>query len=1275
MKDFSSRFRQLENIEQLPTFRPKWRAGRPGPDRRVWVIRPDDLLVLAFDLHNLKVEVNEGEGPASLVKLGSGAAYLVVTFPPQHLAEIAYFTTVEKYPVETPKATDKEAAKPADPDAASGIETPDPPPVQAIMAGWSRLVFRVSDDDLPIPWTLEGLLAAMGQLKLSVPLNALPPKQPFSFVSDIFAVNLGQVGLASEALQSKIVTASGLVSTSEGFQSEIASASDLASGSAVGRSTNLPLRRGGQIVTASRARRRLRTLSTFLIGQTGSATQDIQVAFAEDLSIQSIVPTLLRPEPKAPTAHQTSLELPYRLLLSPNRFGAWFHALLPVTSEETGHIELWHTRLGVRRPDGTLVDGNDWRRTIRAVWTKDYPPPTTPDPGQPVDTPPHVNFPYRMSLDSFDRHNVVHLSSNFRLVDPNNPQALFEPPPIEVDLLALSALGAWLDSRGDWDFPQPHGLSVEEWRHRATLGRDHYVRVVYSGFLFPWGHRASLIKVTERQFHDDMLDRPAYLRQRMFLVVREPLKIYRNSGLSYQGPVAERIGEKYDLQMPFTAVRIKTRVSPLLDPPENDDINNLLQGCFWPNVGGQPFKFHLVATDTEGNQVDLAMPLIFVGKEETDKNYADSILPDDVVDAYATATYKNTTTLRATVPLDGQRLAFAESEAPDDTLFAAQSLTFGAEVPLEANFDSLDWRKPRFFPVVRAAEIDVPSLQSIARTSQPAGVVYASRYLKEGFEGSNAGQVFLAADPDATPLGVSFSSQGDRSGALVTPDLELSGLSRLTGPISGDLASAEVGSFNPTDWFGALSGAKLFGVFALTDILEALGFDELEKLPKFAGQSLNQVEQLIASLERLQQVLADYSVPETSTVTFLLDQLLDPSTGSMPALLSDGDVATVTSQLATLHTELGSLQSSLGSSSLPSGPKTLVKQTITSLQSGIDAVLAVAGLLQSFANGDLLPESLEARFEWRPVIKPWGPFQPSGTRNLLLAVQAAGDDFTIICSLDDFVLDIEFLILTFEKVQFRVNAGGKPEVDVQFTGFEFAGPLSFIQTLRELIPFDGFSDPPDVSVTPEGISAGFTMGLPNVGVGVFSLENLVLGAGFSVPFLGPPLSTWFRFCERENPARLTVSMFGGGFYFGITVNADGLLILEGAIEFGASISVDFGVASGGVSAMAGLYFKIEGSDATLAGYFRLRGEVRALGFISVSIELYLEMRYESGSGKCMGTATISIEIDVTLFSVTIEITATKKFAGSNGDPTFAELMDVAPDATSADWEAYCLAFT
>ena len=1250
MDIFETQFHFSSALKSYSVVRGWKHYGPPKPHSRTWVVRPDDLLVLDFNLVNLEVVASEGDGPAYVRKAGNGQAYLVVTFPPQHITEIAYFTTVENYEVSTPAATDKEPAKPEDPDNASGIEPPDDPPIPAYIAGWSRLAFRVPDDYLPFDYTLEGLLKAMNDLELNVPANALPPKEPKWTIDSALTWSLNNAGFA---LQKTSPVEFG------------------------GDGSSSPL----DVIVKARALRTIRVVNTRLggTGQSGAASRGIYDGLVEELSPGFLDRLVVRPGPAPPATTQTALEIPYRLFLSPNRYGAWFHKPDPATSEDTGHTELWHTRLGVRRKDGTLVDGDDRLRTLRAVWTSGHPPIENPALDKANYPPPHIHDPWRMSLDSFDRHNIVHLSGNFKLlVDPQKSNEFYEPTPLDVDFLALSALGGWLDTRGAWDVLPP-GLSVEEWRHRTTLGRDHYVRVVYAGFLFPWGHRASVIKVTERQFHKDLPGNPAYLRQRMFLVVNEPLRTYRNSGLKYEGD-GERKDEQYDLLMPFTAVRITTRVSPLLDRPEDDDIANKAQGCFWPRVGGEPFKFHLVATDTTGAEVEMEMPLIFVGKEETDRDHGVSIIPDsgseNTTNKYETDPWSSSNSvLRATVPLLGQKVALAESAKPDDTSFAVQSLTFGVEVPGEITYNGLDWREPRFFPVVRKAQIAVPSLQAIARTSQPASVVYAGKYLVDGFGGSNAGQVFLAADPASSKLNVAFSSQGDRSGGLITPDLELSGLSRITGPISGSIDTAAAGSFDPNEWFGAILGAKLFGVFALGDILEAFGFDELDKLPQFIGQSMNQVEQLVTDLERLHKLLTVDAVPQAAAVKALLDQLIDPSTGSIPALFEGGSVSDVTTQLSSLQSELNSLLGSISSIPLPPGPKALLSDAAGTLNDLIGVVLAAAGLIEAFASGDILPEALKARFEWRPeLMKAWGPFKPSSNRNLVLAVEASGEDFISTCSLDDFVLDLEILVLTFEKVQLRISGGAKPEVDVVFTGFEFAGPLSFVETLREVIPFDGFSDPPDVEVTPEGITAGFTMGLPNLAVGVFSLENMSLGAGFSVPFIGPPLSVWFRFCERENPARLTVCMFGGGFYFGITMNADGLFVLEGAIEFGAAISVNFGVASGSVSAMAGLYFKIEGDQGTLAGYFRLRGEVRVLGIISVCIELYLELRYETASGKCVGTATISIEIDLALFSKTVSVTCTKKFAGANADPTLRELYDVTSQNTSADWDMYCAAF-
>ena len=480
------------------------------------------------------------------------------------------------------------------------------------MSGWSRLVFRVPDDRLPIDWNLESLLLAMRSLELSVPANALPPA-PKRFGADRA---LGP--LLETATRGKFFAASavGVGRMQTAGNQRVVSA----------------LRPDAGVIAASRARRQLRVAAHALgiTEATGTATLGLHDALVDSIAAAG-TKFLLRPEPRPPSRTETSLEIPYELFLSPHRFAAWLHAPAPFTSPQGGHTELWHTRLGARQPDGTAAEGATDTRTVRAVWTTAGLTPSTPAWGKPVQKPDHVNFPYRMSMDAFDRHNVVHLSSNFRLQDPMHKNRYYEPEPIDVKLLALSSLGAWLDSRGVWDGVLPLGLSVEEWRHRATLGRDHYVRIVYRGRLFPWGHRASVVKVTERQFHSTLAGNPAYLRQRMFLIVKEPLRTYGNTGLVYDGPLADRLGEKIDLMLPFQRVRITTVVSPLLDPPEKDQIAGKAQGCFWPNVGGQPFQFHLVGTDVEGNDIDFTMPLIFVGKEETDEPYATSIVPDDVV--------------------------------------------------------------------------------------------------------------------------------------------------------------------------------------------------------------------------------------------------------------------------------------------------------------------------------------------------------------------------------------------------------------------------------------------------------------------------------------------------------------------------------------------------------------------------------------------------------------------------------------------------------------------
>ena len=94
---------------------------------------------------------------------------------------------------------------------------------------------------------------------------------------------------------------------------------------------------------------------------------------------------------------------------------------------------------------------------------------------------------------------------------------------------------------------------------------------------------------------------------------------------------------------------------------------------------------------------------------------------------------------------------------------------------------------------------------------------------------------------------------------------------------------------------------------------------------------------------------------------------------------------------------------------------------------------------------------------------------------------------------------------------------------------------------------------------------------------------------------------------------------------------------------------------------------------TFVGYFRLRGDVDVLGLISAAIELYMELVYEFHTGKMLGRATITVEVEVLFFSGSVSISAERRFAGSNGDPSLREIV-MESDGRAPAWDTYLEAF-
>ena len=613
------------------------------------VVRADDLLVMRIDLVNLALDPDESQRPRRLIRDTGGIdALLIVRFPPQHIAEMCLREL-----------------------ATGDVTDPGADHVPSIIAGESRLVFRLPGTMTSLPLTLEALL-------------------DWDRFEPVVALN-------------------------------------------------------------------------------------------EDTA------ELERPPLRPPTDQETAIELPVRIVLQPDQRATWTHRSKPFVSD--GACELWTTRL--TPPQTVLLGLPPGVTRTRAIWTPGLMPVTS------------ARNPFLMSLSATDRIEITRLSSDLRILAP---EQFITPPPLipeyvpralRTPQLMLSALGGWLRVYSEFAFPTLGGLlqllhghesspggelfSLQEWSHVAAMGRDQYVRTVQRGYLYPFGHRASLIVVSERRFAPAGSpggEAPAFLVQHSLIVPHEPERSYSHR------------------DTPFTRVVITTLSTPRLDPHSDTE-------PFVVMVNGQPFLFAVTATDREGRHVDFAVPMIFM------RAGTESMLPR-ARDLYQPV---------ATAELSNQLVAFANAGT---TAIADQPGPSTAKTA-SIKFDHRDAPDdvPAFLPRMVMATVRLPAAEMLlSGDNKSAGK--AIKYLQNFAAGGETNGVF-AEITNGLPL----AFRADRAGGIAAPVLEMTGLSVRDGavPNAAELAS---GTFSR-----ALDGlgGELLGVIKLKDIIAAVtGATELPKL-------------------------------------------------------------------------------------------------------------------------------------------------------------------------------------------------------------------------------------------------------------------------------------------------------------------------------------------------------------------------------------------------------------------------------------------------------------
>jgi hypothetical protein len=729
---------------------------------KIDLVRPDDLLNVKVEAINLRLDTSELKEPVLLVDDPAAQAYLAITFPPQTIAEHAYFEAaiIQPPPSSGPTTIPPESdPKRKDQEKATALTPLDMPgDVKARIAEPTRLVFKVPRD-ARIPFSVAGLMD-WSKLDLNVnPIAAINRDPTPDQIAKAPAIKQPAATETAIELPYRLIISP---------TSEVAWLHRPDPFTSKGRTELWHTRLTNRVAVtpenpdgvAELTRDRTASLRAIWsrdylpypepdaldpdLGRTAMSRNDRHQiviltsafhGFDVALEFGGIQPVILNP----------SIKVNFQTL-------AKFTMNVPYVPKPFEAEQVMLTPLG-----GWLKSRGHW-------------------------TPPHPAPPSRIKLEAKEVLEPVRLA--------------FSPPPrrrnafadLFVDIPSILARE-----------PEP-SLDLSEWVHIASQGRDHYVRIVYEGELWCYRHRAALIKITERKFKEHNGIVGAYMIQRMFIVVREPEKTYAET----------------DHGNPFKRVRLTTLVTPDIAEPK---IEAGTHRSFWVEVmtsqtTRERFKFHGIGYDTNGNAVDFTVPLMFVSKSDYEA-------PAPVVTYYN----KNSNIPDRDVMIPGQKVMFAKPDpANSNTQLVTETINFFMDpASVQPKMLRAAVKVPQVQQLLgtnaaTTIRLYPPYVANGFQAANKTGVF--AQIVDANYSELNP------VDPNAGLQKMQTDFRADKAGGFATPNLGVSSLSRALGPLAGKVEDAVANKFNPAEFFPKSGAAKLFGTFDLMDLLLPVAMDK-----------------------------------------------------------------------------------------------------------------------------------------------------------------------------------------------------------------------------------------------------------------------------------------------------------------------------------------------------------------------------------------------------------------------------------------------------------------
>ncbi len=648
--------------------------------------------------------------------------------------------------------------------------------------------------------------------------------------------------------------------------------------------------------------------------------------------LPSVVPHALPPDhpvtarvvPRALEVHETAIELPWGMLLSPDAGEEWLHVEpQPVSKDFKSRIpikvELWHTKL-IRKADPGRPDVP---LSVRAVWSRDK----EPEGPKELEALPSAE----------QRKAIVQQTSNFKLFYKDGHKVPTKH--IDADRLLLSSQGAYAKLKVGWSLTAfldvkdpPRPLDIVEWIHQGVWSREQYSKVSTLGYGMPCGSAITYDEEHQREFKDISDGTPvARVEGYKYCTVRQPVMEYERPPDGIAG-----VGRGWC----YRRIEISPTKTPYLAGNPKDHGGWMVLRGFDGSQESHIFKFKITAWDWDGNRTEFELPLLWASKEAAEEGIG---LPG-LVAGYTKEAVKN----RRKAILSGQKVAFAPSDENNARDVGLETNYIRFNVSLEDQKFPRGWI-PKFYPQVEESSVRLAQTAAFDTSGADGRSIFSYNrfYLDAGFRHTgadgkavNGTEVFADIFKEPTSAPPSLTFPGDKSGGLTTPSLDqIVHLSRVFGPVGrrapngGNVAfnagpsSLVGGTFNAKEFLGA--AAKLIGGVDLAEVIEDVkeAYDEIARVPKLVAETIKEIQTEVDEVRKyvddIRQLLAIINDVRKGDLKTLSDAIREQVTH-----LVEGEAEKVRAKLmALILQEVRDYDAAMRA--MKAGAETALKNTLT----------------------------------------------------------------------------------------------------------------------------------------------------------------------------------------------------------------------------------------------------------------------------------------------------------------------------------------------------------